>query len=86
MRDEQAHNATIRRAAAILAELGLEIERLGAELCADPAFAERHLAALQAIDRIAQQQHAIAILLQADCAASGVEQIGLHDLQQRLRA
>ncbi len=86
MRDEQAHSATIRRAAAILTELGLEIERLGAELCADPAFIERHLTALQAIDRIAQQQHAIAILLQADCAASGVEQIGLQDLQQRLRA
>lgn len=86
MRDELAHAATIQRAAAILAELGHEIERLGAELCADPAFAQRHINALQSIDLIAQQQHAIAALLQADCAASGVERIGLSELQDRLRA
>lgn len=86
MRDEAAHAATIQRAAAILSELGSEIERLGAELCGDPAFVERHLTALQSIDLIAQQQHAIAALLQADCAANGVERVGLHDLQQRLRA
>ncbi len=86
MRDEAVHAATIQRAAAILAELGHEIERLGAELCADPAFVERHLTALQSIDLIAQQQHAIAALLQADCAVSGVERIGLQDLQHRLRS
>lgn len=86
MRDEAAHTATIQRAASILAELGHEIETLGAELSADPAFAQRHLSALQSIDLIAQQQHAIAALLQADCAASGVERITLDGLQQRLRA
>lgn len=86
MPDAIAHAAIIQRAAAILAELGHEIERLGAELCADPAFVERHLTALQSIDLIAQQQHAIAALLQADSAASGVERIGMDKLQQRLRA
>lgn len=86
MPGDTAHAAIIHRAAAILAELGHEIERLGAELCADPAFVERHLTALQSIDLIAQQQHAIAALLQADCAVSGVERIGMHALQQKLRA
>ncbi len=86
MPDNQAHTVIIQRAAAILAELGHEIERLGAELCADPAFVERHLTALQSIDLIAQQQHAIAALLQADSAASGVERIGMDKLQERLRA
>ena len=86
MPDNQAHTVIIQRAAAILAELGHEIERLGAELGADPAFVERHLTALQSIDLIAQQQHAIAALLQADSAASGVERIGMDKLQERLRA
>lgn len=70
----------------VLAELGHEIERLGAELCADPEFVARHITALQSIDLIAQQQHAIAQLLQAECPVSGIEQIGVQGLQERLRS
>lgn len=85
MPGDEAHRAAIQRAAVVLAELSHEIERLGAELCADPEFVERHITALQAIDLIAQQQHAIAELLQAECPVSGIEQIGVEGLQERLR-
>lgn len=80
------HAEIIQRAAAILGELGHEIERLGAELCSDPAIVERHLTALQTIDLIAQQQHAIATLLRADCVATGINDIGMEHLKHRLRA
>lgn len=85
MAEGEAHRQAIQRAARVLAELGHEIERLGAELCADPEFVARHLTALQAIDLIAQQQHAIAQVLLAECPISGIEQIGVEGLQQRLR-
>lgn len=70
------------RIAGVLDELGAEIEALGAVLASDAELASAHSARLQAIDRIAQTQRAIAGLLRADC---GVENLGLEKLRERLR-
>jgi hypothetical protein len=71
--------------ARILDELGAEIEVLGAKLCADSEFCDRHIAALQAIDLIAQHQRWLAELLRADCHDTAVEHIGVEALQARFR-
>jgi hypothetical protein len=68
----------------VLDELGHEIEQLGAALCRDPAFAAFHIGDLQAIDHIAQKQHALAILMRADCPAEALAIMGLDDLRVRL--
>jgi len=70
--------------AEVLAELGAEIEELGASLCRDPAFVQVHIAELQAIDLIAQKQLAIARLLLAECPKTTLDSIGLEDLKERL--
>ncbi len=71
-------------AAQVLAELSLEIERLGAALCADPSFALNHVEALQAIDLIAQKQRSLAVMLEADCPKTAVSGLGLDALVGRL--
>jgi hypothetical protein len=68
----------------VLAELGHEIETLGATLCRDPAIAARHIAELQAIDHIAQKQHALAALIRAECPVSALAVMGLDNLRIRL--
>jgi hypothetical protein len=75
----------LARVADVLDGLGLEIESLGGQLCADPAFVAGHVAELQAIDRIAQYQHALARVLRAECIASAIELIGIEELAARLR-
>lgn len=69
--------------AEVLNELGCEIEALGCTLCADPQFALRHLAQLQAIDLIAQKQHALAHVLAADCSRTAAAGLGLATLAHR---
>lgn len=75
----------IGRVAQVLDLLGEEIEELGQELCRDPEMVARHMTHLQAIDRIAQHQHALADLLRAECMSSAVQALGLEDLAARLR-
>jgi hypothetical protein len=71
--------------ARILDELSTEIEELGAALCADPVFCDRHIESLQAIDLIAQNQRWLAELLRADCHDTAVHGIGVEALQARFR-
>ena len=71
--------------AAILAELGDDIEHLGATLCTDPAIAANHIEALQAIDLIAQKQRGLASFLGAECPVSASATLGLEALKARLR-
>lgn len=71
-------------AAQVLTELSLEIERLGAKLCADPSFALNHLEDLQAIDLIAQKQRSLAVMLEADCPKTALSGMGLDALAGRL--
>ena len=53
-------------------------------MCADPAMAANHLLELQAIDLIAQKQHALATLLRAECPKSALAALGLEDLRQQI--
>jgi hypothetical protein len=80
-----ANVATHRQIAAVLEELSQEVEALGASLCGDMDIAMRHLAALQTIDLIAQKQRSLASLLEADCPETGIEQIAIDTLRDRLR-
>lgn len=70
--------------ATLLEELGHEIEALGATLCGDPAFAAKHIAELQAIDLIAQKQHAIAGLLSTSISEDAVNNLHIEALKDRL--
>ena len=74
----------LTRVADVLDGMGLEIEALGERLCADSAFVATHLADLQAIDRIAQYQHALASVVRADCIATAIDLIGIDELADRL--
>ncbi|HQS69296.1 MAG: hypothetical protein B7Y36_17145 [Novosphingobium sp. 28-62-57] len=76
----------LARVAEVLDMLGEEVEALGRQLCTDPALVATFMNELQAIDRIAQHQHALASLLRADCMTSAVNSLGLEELAQRLRA
>lgn len=80
--DARAHLLAV---AQMLAEISAEMEALGEALCHDPAFAARHMVELQAIDLISQKQRSLASLLEADCPASAVSQVGLEDVATRLR-
>lgn len=62
-----------------------EMEALGVALCADPALIAAHGGALQALDRLGQQQLALATLLRADDPVRAVRGITLGDLKKRLR-
>lgn len=76
----------LSRVAEVLDLLGEEVEALGRQLCADPALVSSYLTEMQAIDRIAQHQHALASLLRADCMSSAINTLGLEELAHRLRA
>ncbi len=69
---------------AILDELGMQVEELGALLCGDAAFAARHAVELQAFDSIVQKQRSLAALLLAECPQSAFDRIGIDDLKARL--
>jgi hypothetical protein len=77
--------ATHRRIAEVLEELAQEVETLGTMLCSDMDVAMRHIAALQAIDLIAQKQRSLAILLGAEHPEAEIEQIAIDTLRNRLR-
>lgn len=49
-----------------LAALAVDIEAIGAALCADPSVIAAHGVVLQSVDLIAQRQRALARLLQAE--------------------
>ena len=68
----------------VLLDLSIEIEAMGATLCTDPDFVERHVQQLQLIDLIAQKQRSLATLLRADCPKSAVSDICLDDLRAQL--
>ncbi|WP_374143649.1 hypothetical protein [Sphingomonas sp.] len=52
--------------AAELMALAIDIEAIGADLCANPAVVSAHGASLQSIDFIGQRQRALAELLLAE--------------------
>ena len=62
----------------------LEIERLGAILCDDPSLSLRHMAALQSLDMIGQQQMAIAAILRAGDPVRAIAVSPLESLRLRL--
>lgn len=78
--------STHRQIAAVLEELSQEVEILGTTLCSDMDLAMRHIAALQAIDMIAQKQRSLALLLDAESPESEVDRIAIDTLRNRLRA
>jgi hypothetical protein len=80
-----ANSATHHHIAVVLEELSQEVETLGAMLCGDMDVAVRHIAALQAIDMIAQKQRSLAILLGAESPEAEVEQITIDALRDRMR-
>jgi CheY-like chemotaxis protein len=80
-----ANAATHRQIAVVLEEIAQEVEALGATLCVDMDIAMRHIDTLQAIDLIAQKQRSLAALLNSDCAETGIEQIAIDTLRERLR-
>ncbi|MFM5907145.1 MAG: hypothetical protein ACKOPO_06120 [Novosphingobium sp.] len=75
----------ISAVAEILAEISDEIEALGAVLCQDPNFANRHMQELQAIDLICQKQKSLAMVLKADCPVTALSDVRLEELAVRLR-
>jgi len=83
----QLHNSPcLATVVEVLDELGAEIEMIGAVLCRDPEFAGRHMRELQAIDLIAQTQHALAALPAAGLAEHAIEAISIDGLRKRLSA
>jgi len=74
----------LTRVADVLDSLGAETEALGEALCADPAIVAAYLTQLQALDRIAQFQHALAVVLRSDCPSTAVAQTGLDELVDRV--
>jgi len=77
-----AHLITV---ADILGELAGEIEQLGERLCSDPAIVANHMAQLQVIDLIGQQQRWLAAMLRADCPLAAIDTIGVEALRDRFR-
>jgi len=80
-----ANVATHRQIAVVLEEMSHDVEALGAALCVDMDVAMRHMDTLQAIDLIAQKQRSLASLLVSDCLETGVEQIAIDTLRERMR-
>ena len=80
-----ANVATHRQIAVVLEELSQEVEALGGALCVDMDIAMRHLDTLQSIDLIAQKQRSLASLLVSDCLETGIEQIAIDTLRERMR-
>lgn len=69
--------------AEMLAEMSCEVEALGATLCSDPSIAARNMAALQAIDLMAQKLCGLAEMLASDCPATAVARLRLECLRER---
>ncbi|MFC3592565.1 hypothetical protein ACFOON_02890 [Novosphingobium piscinae] len=74
----------LKAAADILSELAVQVEALGARLCADPDVVTRHITELQAIDLIAQKQLHLAELLTADCPRAAVEAMRIEEVKRRI--
>ncbi|MAY20929.1 MAG: hypothetical protein CL955_09960 [Erythrobacteraceae bacterium] len=72
-------------AAARLRAIALQAEDLGAELCGDPDVVQRHLTALQSIDRLAQNISQIAAVIAADDPVSAIDDVQLAELKELLR-
>ena len=67
-----------------LQALAVEVEALGADLCADEHVVQRHLVGLQGIDRLAQNLNQIVAVLTAADADAAVEAVALQDLNDHL--
>lgn len=76
-------NPHLATSARILTDWTRELEALGAALSADPGIAPRHMLALQAIDRIAQEQAELAILLAANFDQGALATMRLDDMKAR---
>ena len=75
----------IKGTADALQELSLEVEGLGAALCADPGVAERFLDQLQGVDRIAQSLDQLAQVLRAPVPEDAIDTVRVGELQTQLR-
>ena len=73
-----------QRIASELATLAVELERLGATLCADLAVSRAYGAQLQAIDLVAQKQRCLAAVLGSSDRRAAIEAIGVDELKAAL--
>ena len=75
-----------RAAAETLTTMALQVEELGADLCADPGIAVNHMGALQTIDRLAQHLNQIADVIASEDPIGAIERVKLTELQDHLSA
>ncbi|MDJ0977114.1 MAG: hypothetical protein QNI87_01095 [Erythrobacter sp.] len=68
-----------------LTSLSVEIEALGATLCADTDIATRHLDELQGVDRIAQTLGQLADVVGAPSPGDAIEAVSIEGLRDQLR-
>lgn len=73
------------RVAAVLNALAEDIERLATVLCADPDICNRHLDALQDIDRIAQLQRGLAAIVGHSDPHDAIAASGLDSLRHAFK-
>ena len=75
----------LKAAANALEAMAAQVEEFGAELVADPDFAQRHLKSLQSLDRWNQELMQLAKVIAADDPARAAEAVTLSELRDHLR-
>jgi hypothetical protein len=78
--------STLQTVAQLLRSIGSRTEEVGAQLCADPHLAGKHLTLLQEIDALSQRQMALASLLEASDLGSSLQSCSLEWVQQAFHA
>lgn len=68
----------------VLAELAIDVEGLGEQLCADPQVVAQHFGQLQGLDLIGQHLRHVADILGSDKPEESVAEIRLEALRVRL--
>lgn len=76
----------LKAIAEVLGELAMEVETLGATLCADPQMVANHMDQLQGIDVAAQTASHLAAVLNSDHPEDALDDIRLEALRHRLMA
>ena len=73
-----------RAAAETLTKMALQVEELGADLCADPVIINNHISSLQTIDRLAQHLDQIADVISSEDPIAAIDRVKLTELQDHL--
>ena len=79
-------NDLLKAAAHTLEAMAAQVEEFGAELVADPEFAQRHLTSLQSLDRWSQELVQLAKVISAEDPVAAAEAVTLSELRDHLRA